>query len=69
MGLADAFGAEEKFSMKFSQFYALVKEATKAELITNAVLCEVPYNHIKEMITGEKQITVNITKLLEIVDE
>ena len=53
MGLADALGAEDRVNVKFSDFYALVKEATKADLVMNAVNCDVPHRYIREMATGE----------------
>lgn len=54
MGLSDVLGKEDRVSITFSDFYALVKEAAKAELITNAVDSKVPNKHIQGMIYGAK---------------
>lgn len=55
MGLADAFGKEDRVDVKFTTFYAMMKECTKAELIMNAVNCDVPHKYIREMATGENE--------------
>lgn len=54
MGIVDAFSAEDRVQVKFSEFYELMKEATKAELIMNAVNCDVPHRFIRETMTGKK---------------
>ena len=53
MGLCDAIGPEDRVSVKFSDFYTLVREAAKAELVMNAVNCDVPHRYIREMVAGE----------------
>ena len=53
MGLADAFSAEDRVSVKFSDFYHIVREATRGELITNGVKTNVPHEYMEAMITGE----------------
>lgn len=55
MGIVDAFSAEDRVQVKFSEFYELMKEATKAELIMNAVNCGVPHRFIRETMTGKKE--------------
>lgn len=55
MGLADTFAAEDRVQVKFSDFYCLMRDAAKAELIMNAVICGVPHSHICEMATGIKE--------------
>lgn len=55
MGLADAFAKEDRVEIKFTDFYRLVKEGTKSELLMNAVNCDVPHRHIREMATGKKE--------------
>ena len=40
--------------MKHTEYYNLMKEAAKAELLSNAVKAEVPGFYIQAMITGEK---------------
>lgn len=52
MNLIDAFTPSEQVQVKFSTFYSLMKEATKAELLVNAVVCKVPHQYIQEMMTG-----------------
>ena len=54
MGLADAFEKEDRVSVKFSDFYRLMRESVKAEFLMNAVTCRVPHEQIYEMATGEK---------------
>lgn len=49
MGLADSFGAEDRVNVKFSDFYNIVKVATKCELLLNAVCADVPHEHIRAM--------------------
>lgn len=53
MGLMDALNSEDRVNVKFSDFYTLVREAAKAELVMNAVNCDVPHRYIREMATGE----------------
>jgi len=55
MGLVDAFGKEDRIPVTFSEFYGLVQEAAKAELIMNAVNCDVPHKYIRETMTGTKE--------------
>ena len=37
MGIVDMFNSEDRVQVKFSDFYSLVKEATKAEFLMNGV--------------------------------
>lgn len=53
MGICDAFSPEDRVSVKFSDFYALMQEASKAELLMNAVKCRVPHAAIHAMATGQ----------------
>ena len=55
MGLADMLSAEDRVSVKFSDFYNLVMESTKAELMMNAVNCNVPHRFIRETMTGKSE--------------
>ena len=55
MGLVDAFVAETRVEVKFKEFYELVKEASKAELMMNAVNCNVPHEYIRKTMTGETE--------------
>ena len=56
MGLADAFGKEERVQMTFSDFYKLMREAAKAELLMNAVRCQVPNEYIYKMAEGPEAL-------------
>ena len=41
----------------FSDFYRLIRESTSAELMKNAVNCNVPHRYIREMVTGVPEET------------
>lgn len=62
MGLCDAIGPEDRVSVKYSDFYTLVREAAKAELVMNAVNCDVPHRYIREMATGKGEQDADQTK-------
>lgn len=53
MGFADAFSAEDRVPVKFSDFYNMMKGCTARELLTNAVKARVPHKYIEAMMTGE----------------
>jgi len=53
MGLADAFGAEDRVDVKYSDFYTLVKGCTQRDFLINAVKAKVPHEYIESMMTGE----------------
>ena len=55
MGLADAFGAEDRVQVKFSDFYELVKGCTQRDQMLNAINCNVPHRYIREMVTGKSE--------------
>lgn len=55
MGIADAFAKEDRVEVTFSDFYKLMKESTKAEIVMNAVNCNVPHKYIREMATGRPE--------------
>lgn len=55
MGLADAFGAEDRVQVKFSTFYELVKGCTQRDQMLNAINCNVPHRYIREMVTGNSE--------------
>mgnify|MGYP006999704030 FL=1 len=55
MGIADAFAKEDRVEVTFSDFYKLMKESTKAEIVMNAVNCNVPHKYIREMVTGKSE--------------
>lgn len=54
MGLVDAFGAEDRVNVKFSDFYNLVKGCTQRDMLMNAVRCKVPHCYTLEVMTGEE---------------
>lgn len=53
MGLLDAFTAEERVNVTFSQFYELIKGCTQREMLMNAVKTRVPHEYIEKMTTGK----------------
>ena len=55
MSLVDAFAKEDRTEVKFSQFFALVKQAAQYETAMNAVNCDVPHRFIRETMTGKKE--------------
>ena len=55
MGLMDAFNAEDRITLKVSDYAKVLKEGVKADLMMNAVTCEVPYQYIREMMSGIKE--------------
>lgn len=55
MGLMDAFKAEDRVEVMFSDFYRLMRESAKAELMMNAINCDVPHRFIRETMTGKSE--------------
>jgi len=55
MSLVDVFGKEDRTEVKFSEFFALVKQAAQYETLMNAVNCDVPHRFIRETMTGKKE--------------
>lgn len=64
MGLADAFGKEDRIEVKFSDFYNLVKRAAQLETVMNGVKCDVPHKYIREMQTGQKEKETDAEKYI-----
>lgn len=56
MGMLDAIQSEDRIQVKYSNFYALVKGAAKAELLVNAALTEVPHKYMRCMMTGKNDL-------------
>ena len=48
MGIMDAFSPEDRVSVKFSDFYALMRDSTKVEFMENAINCNVPHRYIRD---------------------
>lgn len=59
MGFLDGFTSDGAVEMKHTEYYSLMKEAAKAELLGNAVKAEVPGFYIQAMITGKKPDFLN----------
>ena len=55
MGLVDAFSREDRVEVTFSDFYRIMRESAKSELVMNAVNCNVPHQFIREMATGKSE--------------
>lgn len=53
MGLMDAINPEERVSVTYSDFYALMKHSVKAELMMNGVKNKVDHDAIYTMMTGQ----------------
>lgn len=53
MGLMDVFNAEDRLEIKFSDFYNLVKNSTRAEMMMNGIKNEVDYDAIHRIVTGK----------------
>lgn len=57
MGLADAFGSEDRVPVLFSTFYQMMKAAAEAEAkmkyLENAVAANVPNHCIQSMLDGK----------------
>lgn len=63
MSLVDAFAKEDRTEVKFSQFFALVKQAAQYETVMNAVNCDVPHRFIRETMTGKKEEVLGVVKV------
>lgn len=67
MSLVDVFGKEDRTEVKFSEFFALVKQAAQYETVMNAVNCDVPHRFIRETMTGKKEEVPEIPEKKEAV--
>lgn len=67
MSLVDAFTKEDRTEVKFSQFFALVKQAAQYETVMNAVNCDVPHRFIRETMSGKKEEVPEIPEKKEAV--
>lgn len=56
MGMLDAIQSEDRIQVKYSEFYALVKGAAKADLLVNAALTNVPHEYMRCMLTGKNDL-------------
>lgn len=59
MGLMDAFTADAKVEFKVGELYDILRVAASNEktalFLKNAIECEVPYEYIREIMTGKKE--------------
>ena len=55
MGIVDAFKPEDRTEITYSNFYNLIKQAARYEIVMNAVNCDVPHDYIRETMTGKKE--------------
>lgn len=55
MGLADAFGKEDRVEIKTSELFEILKAGARSELVMNAVNCNIPHRYIREMATGKPE--------------
>lgn len=53
MGIVDVLTTEDRVQVKFSDFYSLVKEATKAEFLMNGIAACVDHSSMYAMATGK----------------
>jgi len=66
MGMADMFSKEDRVTVTFTDFYKLMKEAAKCELLMNAVNCDIHPRYIRAMATGDiSQLEPKEANLLE----
>lgn len=52
--LMNLFTPDEKMELNYTEFAKLMKEAAKAEILTNAEKAEVPPFYVNAMLTGQK---------------
>lgn len=69
MGLVDAISKEDRVEVKFSDFYAIIKQAAQKENIMNGVNCNVPHEYIREMVTGKAEQREQEIEALEVTVE
>lgn len=53
MGISDAFKPEDRVSVKFTDFYNMMYEAARAEVIETAVRNGVPLKYIRGLLEME----------------
>jgi hypothetical protein len=67
MGFMDGFTSDGIVEVKHTEYYALMREAAKAELLMNATRAGVPSNYIEAMATGKmpKEVILDEAQVLE----
>ena len=63
--ILDAFAKEDRVEVTFSDFYRIMRESTKAELLMHAVNCNVPHRYIREMATGKSEAPGQTQEVLD----
>lgn len=58
MGLMDSFTSDAPVELKYREYYNLMREAAKTELIENAIKADVPGYYIAAMLTGKLEMPV-----------
>ena len=54
MGLLDSFTSDTPVDLKQPDYYRLVREAAKGELLLNGIKARVPAEYLEAMTTGKK---------------
>lgn len=58
MGIVDVFTPEAQITIKQSQYYELMLQAAKMELLENAVMADVPNKHIRAMMGHRDEVQI-----------
>ena len=53
MGMIDAFNPEDRLQVTYSNFYSLVKQSVRTDLLMNGIKNKLDYDAIYTMMTGE----------------
>ena len=53
MGLMDALNPEDRVQVTFKDFYSLMKQSAKAELMMNGIKNKIDHDAIYTMMTGD----------------
>lgn len=61
MGIVDTFSREDRVQVKFTDFYNLIYEAAKSELICNGIKNNVPNEYMLGIINGREILIDNRT--------
>ena len=71
MGMVDLFKADATVEIKVSELYEFMKVAAdngaRARYLMNGVRLEVPYKHIREIITGEPETESFYDPMMELI--
>ncbi len=67
MGFIDAFSPEVSVEVKQPNYYSLVREVVKGELLLNGIKARVPHEYLEAMTTGKK-IEREVEKNAENID-